>query len=79
MCGYKVRPSRLLLSSWTGLGASGTEKQSGTQDASGKCSSWGLHDASDWLAARRPLQTASNWIAKALARVPAHPSQLRPV
>lgn len=40
MCAYKEPQSRLLLSSWTGLGASGTEKQSGTQDASGKRSSW---------------------------------------
>lgn len=40
MCVCKVQQSRLLLSSWTSLGASGTEKQSGTQDASGKCSSW---------------------------------------
>lgn len=41
MCACKALQSRRPLSGWTGPAASGTEKQSGTQEASGKCSSLG--------------------------------------
>lgn len=78
MCLNYAPQRRRPLGSWTGPAASGAEKQSGTHEASGKCSSWGAPTSLiGWQPGahcKQPVYLSST----ATGRIPAHLSQLRP-